>query len=137
MKKLIIFLLLATAFLFTACEQPEGPQSLIGYWNVVGDHWTATFDEDGQLYISSTKYDTGLPFHYTATADSLYICTIHYAEDGQEIYGTPYVCPYSFRGNPTLVIYGFNYVYEKPLGTITENYVEKKQVVLTKVPQIR
>ena len=51
MKKLIIFLLLATACLFTACEQPEGPQSLIGHWNVVGDHWTATFDEDGQLYI--------------------------------------------------------------------------------------
>ena len=31
----------------------------------------------------------------------------------------------------------FNEVYEKPLGTITQNYVEKKQVVLTKVPQIR
>ena len=59
MKKSIIFFLLATAFLFTACKQPEGPQSLIGHWNVVGDHWTATFDEDGQLYISSTKYDTG------------------------------------------------------------------------------
>ena len=32
MKKSIIFLLLATACLFTACEQPEGPQSLIGHW---------------------------------------------------------------------------------------------------------
>ena len=137
MKKIFGLLILCMAFALTSCEHPGAPASIIGHWRVLGDHWTATFKEDGELYISSTKYDTGLPFHYTATADSLYISTIHYAEDGQEIYGTPYVCPYSFRGNPTLVIDGFNYVYEKPLGTITQNYVEKKQVVLTKVPQIR
>ena len=65
MKKLIIFLLLATACLFTACEQPEAPQSLIGHWKMVGDHWTATFEENGELIISSTKYDCFHPYQYT------------------------------------------------------------------------
>ena len=137
MKKLFVILLLGVAFVLTSCEQPEGPQSLIGHWRVIGDHWTATFDDEGELYISSTKYDTGYPFYYTATADSLYISTIRYTEEGKETYGSPYVCSYSFHGSPTLVIDGFNYVYEKPLGTITQNYVEKRKVVLTRTSYSR
>ena len=75
MKKSIIYLLLAIAFLFTACEQPEGPQSLIGHWKMVADHWTADFDENGELIISSVKYDCFYPYYYKATADSMYIGT--------------------------------------------------------------
>lgn len=128
MKKLIIFLLLAVAFLFTACEQPEGPQSLIGHWNVVGDHWTATFDEDGQLYISSTKYDTGLPFHYTATTDSLYIQD--YATTSQ------WVCAYEFKDNSTLVISDLGAIFHN-VGSIADKIKKQERVVLTRTPQIR
>lgn len=137
MKKSIVFLLFATAFLLSSCEQPEAPQSLIGHWHVVGDHWTATFDDEGELYISSTKYDTALPYYYYATSDSVYISTICYAEDNQEVYGNPYACSYYFKNNNTLVIDGFNYVYEKPLGTITQNRVDERQVVLRRTSYSR
>ena len=136
MKKSIIFLLLVVAFLFTACEQPEGPQSLIGHWNVVGDHWTATFDEEGQLYISSTKYDTGLPFHYTATVDSLYIYAIAYTESGWAPSGTPYVCSYAFHGSPTLVIDGFNAIFQD-MGSVADKIQKKERVVLTRTSSFR
>ena len=138
MKKLIIFLLLATAFLFTACEQPEGPQSLIGHWKMVGDHWTADFDENGELTISSVKYDCFHPYYYEATADSLYIYAIAYIESGWAPSGTPYVCPYFFRGNHNLVIDGFNYAYEGKIGPIiTTDFVEKKRVVLRRTSSLR
>ena len=131
MKKLIIFLLLATPFLFTACEQPEGPQSLIGHWNVVGDHWTATFEENGELIISSTKYDCFHPYHYKAIADSLYISsTLPYTADGQED-SNEYACAYSFKGNTTLVIEKFGAIFEN-IGTVADNIKKKESVVLTR-----
>lgn len=133
MKKSIIFLLIATAFLFTACEQPEAPQSLIGHWNVVGDHWTATFDEDGQLYISSTKYDTGLPYHYYATSDSLYFSWI---VNMLQPTPDPVVCSYHFKGNNTLVIDGFNAVFQD-MGSVADKITKKDHVVLTRTHSLR
>ena len=136
MKKLIIFLLLATAFLFTACEQPEGPQSLIGHWNVVGDHWTADFDDEGELTISSVKYDCFHPYYYEATADSLYIYAIAYTESDWAPSGTPYVCSYAFHGSPTLVIDGFNAIFQD-MGSVADKIQKKERVVLTKTSSFR
>ena len=136
MKKLIIFLLLATAFLFTACEQPGGPQSLIGHWKMVGDHWTADFDENGELTISSVKYDCFHPYYYEATADSLYIYAIAYTESGWAPSGTPYVCSYAFHGSPTLVIDGFNAIFQD-MGSVADKIQKKERVVLTKTSSFR
>ena len=136
MKKLIIFLLLATAFLFTACEQPEGPQSLIGHWKMVGDHWTADFDENGELTISSVKYDCFHPYYYEATADSLYIYAIAYTESGWAPSGTPYVCSYAFHGSPTLAIDGFNAIFQD-MGSVADKIQKKERVVLTKTSSFR
>lgn len=136
MKKLIIFLLLATACLFTACEQPEGPQSLIGHWKMVGDHWTADFDENGELTISSVKYDCFHPYYYEATADSLYIYAIAYTESGWAPSGTPYVCSYAFHGSPTLVIDGFNAIFQD-MGSVADKIQKKERVVLTKTSSFR
>ena len=136
MKKLIIFLLLATACLFTACEQPEGPQSLIGHWKMVGDHWTADFDENGELTISSVKYDCFHPYYYEATADSLYIYAIAYTESGWAPSGTPYVCSYAFHGSPTLVIDGFNAIFQD-MGSVADKIQKKECVVLTKTSSFR
>ena len=102
MKKSIIFLLLVTTCLFTACEQPEGPQSLIGHWKMVGDHWTADFKNNGEMYVSSTKYDTFIPYLYSATSDSLWI-KYNAPDDVQE-----YHCSYHFENNNLLVIDGFD-----------------------------
>jgi hypothetical protein len=131
MKKLIIFLVLATACLFTACEQPEGPQSLIGHWKMVGDHWTADFDENGELTISSVKYDCFHPYYYEATADSLYIYAIAYTESGWAPSGTPYVCSYAFHGSPTLAIDGFNAIFQD-MGSVADKIQKKERVVLTR-----
>jgi hypothetical protein len=136
MKKLIIFLLLATAFLFTACEQPEGLQSLIGHWKMVGDHWTADFDENGELTISSVKYDCFHPYYYEATADSLYIYAIAYTESGWAPSGTPYVCSYAFHGSPTLVIDGFNAIFQD-MGSVADKIQKKERVVLTRTSSFR
>lgn len=136
MKKSIICLLIATAFLFTACEQPEGPQSLIGHWNVVGDHWTADFDENGELTISSVKYDCFHPYYYEATADSLYIYAIAYTESGWAPSGTPYVCSYAFHGSPTLVIDGFNAIFQD-MGSVADKIQKKERVVLTRTSSLR
>ena len=133
MKKSIIFLLLATAFLFTACEQPEGPQSLIGHWKMVGDHWTADFDENGELTISSVKYDCFHPYYYEATADSLYIYAIAYTESGWAPSGTPYVCSYAFHGSPTLVIDGFNAIFQD-MGSVADKIQKKERVTLIRTP---
>jgi hypothetical protein len=136
MKKSIIFLLLATAFLFTACEQPEGPQSLIGHWKMVGDHWTADFDENGELTISSVKYDCFHPYYYEATADSLYIYAIAYTESGWAPSGTPYVCSYAFHGSPTLAIDGFNAIFQD-MGSVADKIQKKERVVLTRTSSFR
>jgi hypothetical protein len=136
MKKSIIFLLLATACLFTACEQPEGPQSLIGHWKMVGDHWTADFDENGELTISSVKYDCFHPYYYEATADSLYIYAIAYTESGWAPSGTPYVCSYYFKGNNTLVIDGFNAIFQD-MGSVADKIQKKERVVLTRTSSFR
>ena len=101
MKKSIIFLLLATAFLLTACEQPEGPQSLIGHWKMVADHWTADFKDDSVMYVSSTQYDTAIRYVYTATSDSLWL------KDEIDT-SINYSCAYYFESNNLLVIDGYD-----------------------------
>ena len=131
MKKIFRLFMLCMTVVLSSCEQPEAPQSLIGHWDVKGDHWTVTFNEDGELYISSTKYDFGNMYHYRATSDSVYVSTMYHHED-VEIYGQEYAYPYCFKNNNTVVLDGFNYVYEKPLGTITQNRVDAKTVVLTR-----
>ena len=97
---------------------------------MIGDHWTATFEEDGELYISSTKYDCFYPYQYTATSDSLYIYDLRYTDDGQEVKGNEYVCAYSFKGNPTLVIKNFGAIFEN-IGTVADKIKKKESVVLT------
>ena len=133
MKKLIIFLLLATAFLFTACEQPEGPQSLIGHWKMVGDHWTADFDENGELTISSVKYDCFYPYCYQATTDSLYVS---WNVNMQQPTPDPVACSYYFKGNNTLVIDGFNAIFQD-MGSVADKIQKKERVVLTKTSSFR
>ena len=128
MKKSIIFLLFATAFLFTACEQPEAPQSLIGHWDVVGDHWTADFDENGELIISSVKYDCFYPYYYKATADSLYV---YWNANMQQPTPDPVACSYYFKGNNTLVIDGFNAIFQD-IGSVADKIQKKDHVVLTR-----
>ena len=136
MKKLSILCLVLLGVFMASCEQLENPQSLIGHWRVVGDHWTATFDDEGELYISSTKYDFGSPYYYTATADSLYVYTISYTEDGEEPSATPYVCTYSFRGSPTLVISGFNAIFQDQ-GSVADKIKTKERVTLTRTLSFR
>ena len=133
MKKSIIFLLLATACLFTACEQPEGPQSLIGHWKMVGDHWTADFDENGELTISSVKYDCFHPYYYQATTDSLYVSW--YANMLQPT-PDPVACSYYFKGNNTLVIDGFNSIFQDR-GSVADKIQKKERVVLTRTSSFR
>lgn len=133
MKKLIIFLLLATACLFTACEQPEGPQSLIGHWKMVGDHWTADFDENGELTISSVKYDCFHPYYYQATTDSLYVS---WCVNMLQPTPDPVACSYYFKGNNTLVIDGFNAIFQD-MGSVADKIQKKERVVLTKTSSFR
>ena len=102
MKKLFVLFMFCVTFALTSCEQPEGPQSLIGYWKMVGDHWTADFRDDGVMYVSSTKYDTGIPYLYLATLDSLLI-KANTPDDARE-----YHCSYHFENNNLLVIDGFD-----------------------------
>lgn len=131
MKKFFGLLILCMAFALTSCEQPEAPASVIGHWRVLGDHWTATFEEDGELYISSTKYDCFHPYQYTATSDSLYIYDLRYTDDGQQGKGNEYVCAYSFKGNPTLVIENFGAIFEH-IGSVADKIKNKESVVLTR-----
>ena len=102
MKKIFGSLMLCMTLVLSSCEQPEGPQSLIGHWKMVGDHWTADFREDSVMYVSSTKYDTGIPYLYSATLDSLWIKT-NTPDDARE-----YHCSYHFENNNLLVIDGFD-----------------------------
>ena len=131
MKKILGLCILCMTFALTSCEQPEAPASIIGHWRVIGDHWTATFEEDGELYISSTKYDCFHLYQYTATSDSLYIYDLRYTDDGQQGKGNEYVCAYSFKGNPTLVIENFGAIF-KNIGTVADKMKKKESVVLTR-----
>ena len=131
MKKLFVLFMFCVTFALTSCEQPEGPQSLIGHWYVRGDHWTATFEENGELIISSTKYDCFHPYQYTATSDSLYICAFRYTTDAPAEDDKEYVCAYSFKGNPTLVIENFGAIFEN-IGTVADKIKKKESVVLTR-----
>lgn len=132
MKKILGLCILCMTFALTSCEQPEAPASIIGHWRVIGDHWTATFEEDGELTISSSKYDCFYPHHYTATNDSLYITSgLPYTVDGQEVKGDVYVCTYSFKGSPTLVIDGFNQLFQGH-GSTADKIKKKNPVVFTR-----
>ena len=138
MKKLSFICLVLLGVFMTSCEQPqpEGPQSLIGHWNVVGDHWTADFDDEGELTISSVKYDCFHPYYYEATADSLYIYAIAYTESGWAPSGTPYVCSYAFHGSPTLAIDGFSAIFQD-LGSVADKIKKKERVILTRTSSLR
>ena len=102
MKKIFGLLMLCMTLVLSSCEQPEGPQSLIGHWKMVGDHWTADFKNNGEMYVSSTKYDTFIPYLYSATSDSLWI-KYNAPDDVHE-----YNCSYYFEKRNTLVIDGFD-----------------------------
>ena len=136
MKKIFGLLMLCMTLVLSSCEQPEGPQSLIGHWKMVGDHWTADFDDEGELTISSVKYDCFHPYYYEATADSLYIYAIAYTESGWAPSGTPYVCSYAFHGSPTLVIDGFNAIFQD-MGSVADKIQKKERVVLTRTSSFR
>ena len=133
MKKILFLSFIAMAISFASCEhqQPEAPASIIGHWRVLGDHWTATFEEDGELYISSTKYDCFHLYQYTATSDSLYICAFRYTTDAPAEDNKEYVCAYSFKGNPTLVIENFGAIFEH-IGSVADKIKNKESVVLTR-----
>ena len=133
MKKMLFLSFFAMVISLASCEhqQPEAPASIIGHWRVIGDHWTATFEEDGELYISSTKYDCFHLYQYTATSDSLYIYDQRYTDDGQQGKGHEYVCAYSFKGNPTLVIQNFGAIFEH-IGSVADKIKNKESVVLTR-----
>ena len=102
MKKIFGLLMLCMTLVLSSCEQPEGPQSLIGHWKMVGDHWTADFKNNGEMYVSSTEYDTFIPYLYSATSDSLWI-KYNAPDDVQE-----YNCSYHFEMRNILVIDGFD-----------------------------
>ena len=102
MKKISGLLMLCMTLVMSSCEQPEGPQSLIGHWKMVGDHWTADFKNNGEMYVSSTEYDTFIPYLYSATSDSLWI-KYNAPDDVQE-----YNCSYHFEMRNILVIDGFD-----------------------------
>ena len=108
MKKIFSLFMLCMTFALTSCEQPEGPQSLIGHWKMVDDHWTADFKNNGEMYVSSTKYDTFIPYLYSATSDSLWI-KYNAPDDVQE-----YNCSYHFENNNLLVIDGFGALTPQP-----------------------
>ncbi len=131
MKPILSLFMLSIAFMFSSCEQSNAPQTLIGHWYVLGDHWTATFEEDGELIISSTKYDCFHPYQYTATADSLYIYAFRYTTDAPADNDEEYVCAYSFKGSPTLVIENFGAIFEN-IGSVADKIKKKESVVLTK-----
>ena len=133
MKKLLTLFMLCLIFALTSCEQPEGPQSLIGHWKMVGDHWTADFDENGELIISSVKYDCFYPYYYKATADSLYV---YWNANMQQPTPDPVACSYYFKGNNTLVIDGFNAIFQD-IGSVADKIQKKDHVVLTRTPSLR
>ena len=133
MKKIFGLLILCMTFALTSCEQPEAPASIIGHWRVLGDHWTATFDENGELTISSVKYDCFYPYYYQATTDSLYVS---WYVNMQQPTPDPVACSYYFKGNNTLVIDGFNAIFQD-MGSVADKIQKKERVVLTKTSSFR
>ena len=133
MKKLSFICLVLLGVFMVSCEQPEGPQSLIGHWNVVGDHWTADFDDEGELTISSVKYDCFHPYYYEATADSLYV---YWCVNMLQPTPDPVACSYDFKGNNTLVIDGFNAIF-LDLGSVADKIKKKERVILTRTSSLR
>ena len=133
MKKLSFICLVLLGVFMVSCEQPEGPQSLIGHWRVIGDHWTADFDDEGELTISSVKYDCFHPYYYEATADSLYVYwCVNMLQPTQD----PVACSYDFKGNNTLVIDGFNAIF-LDLGSVADKIKKKERVILTRTSSLR
>ena len=133
MKKIFGLLMLCMTLVLSSCEQPEGPQSLIGHWKMVGDHWTADFDENGELIISSVKYDCFYPYYYKATTDSLYV---YWNVNMQLPTPDPVACSYYFKGNNTLVIDGFNAIFQD-IGSVADKIKTKERVVLTRTSSLR
>lgn len=101
MKKILGLFMLCMTFALTSCEQPEGPELLIGHWKMIDDHWTVDFKNNGEMYVSSTEYDTALHYLYSATLDSLWIT------DAVRSY-VNYRCTYYYENKNTLVIDGFS-----------------------------
>ena len=101
MKKILGLFMLCMTFALTSCEQPEGPELLIGHWKMIDDHWTVDFKNNGEMYVFSTEYDTALPYLYSATLDSLWIT------DAVRSY-VNYRCTYYYENKNTLVIDGFS-----------------------------
>ena len=130
MKKIFGLLMLCMTLVLSSCEQPEGPQSLIGHWKMVGDHWTADFDENGELTISSVKYDCFYPYYYKATTDSLYVS---WNVNMQLPTPDPVACSYYFKGNNTLVIDGFNAIFQD-MGSVADKIKTKERVTLIRTP---
>ena len=133
MKKIFGSLMLCMTLVLSSCEQPEGPQSLIGHWKMVGDHWTADFDDEGELTISSVKYDCFHPYLYTATTDSLYV---YWCVNMLQPTPDPVACSYDFKGNNTLVIDGFNAIF-LDLGSVADKIKKKERVILTRTSSLR
>ena len=133
MKKIFGLLILCMTFALTSCEQPEAPASIIGHWRVLGDHWTATFEENGELTISSVKYDCFYPYYYQATTDSLYVS---WNVNMQQPTPDPVTCLYYFKGNNTLVIDGFNAIFQD-MGSVADKIQKKERVVLTRTSSSR
>jgi hypothetical protein len=61
----------------------------------------------------------------------LYIYDLRYTDDGQQGKGNEYVCAYSFKGNPTVVIENFGAIFEN-IGTVADKIKKKESVVLTR-----
>lgn len=133
MKKIFGLLILCMTFALTSCEQPEAPASIIGHWRVLGDHWTATFEENGELTISSVKYDCFYPYYYQAITDSLYVS---WNVNMQQPTPDPVTCSYYFKGNNTLVIDGFNAIFQD-MGSVADKIQKKERVVLTRTSSSR
>ena len=100
---------------------------------MVADHWTADFDENGELIISSVKYDCFYPYYYKATADSLYV---YWNANMQQPTPDPVACSYYFKGNNTLVIDGFNAIFQD-MGSVADKIQKKEHVVLTRTSSFR
>ena len=133
MKKLSILCFVLLGVFMASCEQLENPQSLIGHWRVVGDHWTADFDDEGELTISSVKYDCFHPYLYTATTDSLYV---YWCVNMLQPTPDPVACSYDFKGNNTLVIDGFSAIFQD-LGSVADKITKNERVTLTRTSYSR
>ena len=90
-------------------------------------------DENGELIISSVKYDCFYPYYYKATTDSLYV---YWNVNMQLPTPDPVACSYYFKGNNTLVIDGFNAIFQD-IGSVADKIKKKERVVLTRTSSLR